>query len=532
MGLIYVPNKKNGITYVYESTNYWDKDKKQSRSKRVCIGKLDECGNLIPSKRLTHSAEAAPAKQGPVPSTTVKHSYYGATYLFDCIGESLGITADLKVCFPESYKQILSIAYFLILEDRNSLIRFPKWDRIHYHPYGKCIPSQRSSDIFASIKEEAKERFFRLQGKRRLENEYWAYDTTSISSYSESLKQVKYGINKDHDPLPQINLALLFGEESGLPFYYRKLAGNISDVKTVKNLLADIESIGLGKVKLVMDRGFYSEDNINALYQNHLKFLIATKVSLKFVQQELNKVRDSIRTRTNYNSTYQLYSHTAMVDWDYSQERPYKGDVIKAKRRMYLHIYFNGEKALEHEHRFNAMLDILEAELISGNRNPEHEKQYAKYFEITTTPIRGIKVTPKQDAIIKAEKDYGFFVLISNEIKNPIMALEIYRNKDLVEKAFGNLKERLNLRRTAVSSDISLEGKLFVQFVALIYLSYIKKQMSEKGLYQSYTMQGLLDELDIIESFEQPGSALRVGEVTKKQAELYRALGVEPPTTL
>lgn len=198
MGLIYVKNKTNGITYVYESTNYWDKEKKQSRSKRVCVGKLDEAGNLIPSKRLTNPVIPQPAKQGPVPSTTVKHSYYGATYLFDAIGESLGIAADLKICFPEKYKQILSIAYFLILEDRNSLSRFPKWDRTHYHPYGKCIPSQRSSDVFTSITEDAKEHFFRLQCKRRMENEYWAYDTTSISSYSESLKQVKYGCYSAH----------------------------------------------------------------------------------------------------------------------------------------------------------------------------------------------------------------------------------------------------------------------------------------------------------------------------------------------
>jgi len=131
-----------------------------------------------------------------------------------------------------------------------------------------------------------------------------------------------------------------------------------------------------------------------------------------------------------------------------------------------------------------------------------------------------------------AEKDYGFFALISNKIKDPIKALEIYRNKDLVEKAFGNLKERLNMRRTSVSSDSALEGKLFVQFIALIYLSYIKKHMSEQGLYKSYTMQELLDELDVIECFEQPGSALRVGEVTKKQAGLYKSPGVNPPTSL
>jgi len=532
MALVYVKNKKNGITYVYESTNYWDKAKQQSRSKRVCVGKLDDDGRLIASKRLSVPQLALPIKPGPIPATQLKHSFYGATYLFDSMGEVLGITADLKTCFPLQYRQILSIAYFLILEDRNPLSRFPKWDRTHMHPFGKNISSQRSSELFSSITEEEKEHFFRLQGKKRCENEYWAYDTTSISSYSESLKQVKYGHNKDHDPLPQINLALLFGEESNLPFYYRKLAGNISDVKTVKNLLADIEFLGFGKVKLVMDRGFYSEENINTLYQNHLKFLISAKVSLKFIRMELDKVRNTLRTRANYNPVYQIYSHTAMISWNYSQERPYKGDTIVDKKRMYLHIYFNGEKALEHEKNFNAMLDMLEEELVSGSRKPEHERQYTKYFNISTTPVRGTKVTVKQEAVDAAEKDYGFLALISNEIKDPIKALETYRNKDLVEKAFGNLKERLNMRRTGVSSDSALEGKLFAQFIALIYLSYIKKQMSEQGLYKSYTMQELLDDLDVIECFEQPGCALRVGEVTKKQERLYKSLGIKPPASL
>ena len=199
---------------------------------------------------------------------------------------------------------------------------------------------------------------------------------------------------------------------------------------------------------------------------------------------------------------------------------------------MYLHLYYNSEKALEHENRFNAMLDQLESELTTGNRKPENEKQYAKYFDITETPIRGIKITPKQDAIKEAEKDYGFFALMSNEIKDPIKALDIYRNKDLVEKAFGNLKERLNLRRTGASTESSLDGKLFVQFVALIYMSYLKKKMSNEGLFDDYTMQKVLDELDVIEVFENPGSAIHVGEVTKKQEGLYKSLGVIPPNTL
>ncbi|MDD4773428.1 MAG: transposase, partial [Eubacteriales bacterium] len=61
--------------------------------------------------------------------------------------------------------------------------------------------------------------FFGKQGKRRIEKEYWAFDITTISSYSDVLKQVKKGKNKENHRLPQINLALLFGAESVLPFY-------------------------------------------------------------------------------------------------------------------------------------------------------------------------------------------------------------------------------------------------------------------------------------------------------------------------
>ena len=40
------------------------------------------------------------------------------------------------------------------------------------------------------------------------------------------------------------------------------VAGNIPDVKTVRTLIADVEPLGVKKVKLLMDRGFYSSENI------------------------------------------------------------------------------------------------------------------------------------------------------------------------------------------------------------------------------------------------------------------------------
>ncbi len=100
------------------------------------------------------------------------------------------------------------------------------------------------------------------------------------------------------------------------------------------------------------------------------------------------------------------------------------------------------------------------------------------------------------------------------------------------EKAFGNLKERLNMRRTLVSSEQSLEGKLFVEFIALIYLSYVKKRMQEAGMFKDYTLQSALDKLDVIGCFEHPGQRLLVGEILEKQRKIYEAMDIQAPTSL
>lgn len=51
-------NKKTGVTYVYESKSYWDKEKQQPRAHRRLIGKLDEkTGDIIPTGKIDRRDE-------------------------------------------------------------------------------------------------------------------------------------------------------------------------------------------------------------------------------------------------------------------------------------------------------------------------------------------------------------------------------------------------------------------------------------------------------------------------------------------
>jgi hypothetical protein len=74
-------NKKTGVTYVYEAVSVWDKEKKQSRNKQVCIGKIEPGKNeFVPSKRL--NPEQAAIRD---PNVTVTAKVVGPSLLLNRI---------------------------------------------------------------------------------------------------------------------------------------------------------------------------------------------------------------------------------------------------------------------------------------------------------------------------------------------------------------------------------------------------------------------------------------------------------------
>jgi len=523
-----------GTNYVYEDSPYWDKDKKQNRHRRDYIGKLGEDGGFIPNKKYIARQGNAAEKGDAAPSITpASRAYYGATYLLDEISKLTGIEEDLRACFPGNYKMLMSLAYYLVLESDSPLYRFARWAHDHPHPWGEAIASQRISEALRNIPEASKLEFFKRQSRRRLEKEYLAYDTTSVSSYSEYVKAVRYGRNKNHDNLPQVNMALVFGEESCLPVYYRVLPGNIADVSTIRKLVKDIGFLEIDKLKLVMNRGFYSAANINALYKEHHKFLIAVQSNNAFVSKLVEKAKGKMHHFANYDAVHEVYHCGSTEEWPYVQTDRHGNAALEEKRRIYVHIYYNGQRAEEERTRFNKSLSMAEAAIReSAELTQAQVSLREKYFMVKETPKRGVQIQYIEDAIQKRMGQFGYFVLLSNDIKDPVAALEVYRRKDMIEKAFDNLKERLEMRRTAVHSDQALAGKFFIQFLALIYVSYIHKHMRDNNLYQNYTMQTLLDSLDVIERYDYDGQRHHCGEITKKQQGLFSSFEVPPPTTL
>lgn len=65
--IVYQIDKKSGAKYAYESISYWDKEKKQPRSKRKYLGRVDpETGEIISSGRKKTPATDSEQEQAAV----------------------------------------------------------------------------------------------------------------------------------------------------------------------------------------------------------------------------------------------------------------------------------------------------------------------------------------------------------------------------------------------------------------------------------------------------------------------------------
>ena len=78
-------------------------------------------------------------------------------------------------------------------------------------------------------------------------------------------------------------------------------------MKTGVKVLHDLEALGIDKAKLVMDRGFYSKANVDALLGWHLKFLIGVRTGIKLVRTTLLAHMDELRYFQNYDDNSGVY---------------------------------------------------------------------------------------------------------------------------------------------------------------------------------------------------------------------------------
>ena len=313
---------------------------------------------------------------------------------------------------------------------------------------------------------------------------------------------------------------MLFAQKSGLPVYFQRTPGNITDVTTLTNILKTFKSMNFKAPNCVLDRGFYSKKNIDALLKARGKFILEVPLNNKWVQKVIDDIGD-INGPEGYQKIDDeiLYAHSSVYRWG------------KDNRRCYVHLYYNAYARAKEVDQFNEKLILYKAELEEGNLVKAHQEAYDTFFTIKTTPKRGTKVAYNKDAVNQYIKKYaGFHVLLTNSIKDPVKALQIYRDKDRIEKCFDDLKNQLDMKRLRMHNSVTVDGRFFVQFIALILTCALRDRMRKSGLVAKYTVRGLLREMETLTKVKYSGKYGHIlTELTKPQREILKKLEIDLP---
>ena len=111
--------------------------------------------------------------------------------------------------------------------------------------------------------------------------------------------------------------------------------------------------------------------------------------------------------------------------------------------------------------------------------------------------------------------------MISNKTKDAAEALQAYRQKDAVEKGFDDLKNDLDMKRLRIHSNATMEGRIFIQFIALVLTTYLKNVMEEHGWTRNHNLQEIFSEMKSLKQVSIEGKRKKlVTTPTKRQREI------------
>ena len=499
--------RSNGDVYVYERvTGYDPKTQKTKTLSTRLLGKiLAGSTEMIPTRPKKKRSEVIEA-----PVQTVR-THVGLQKILEWAGHESGIDADLQRSFEiGDALKLSSIARYWVATDGDTLPRMESWQVMNPLPYGHPITQDVYGKLFASVgrNESGVQSYFQCRGQRVSSTGLnLALDTTTFSTYSKNQIEARQGFNKDGDGLDTIKLLVLYSVENRQPVAFSKQPGNIPDKISLANALRQLDMLDLASPVIVADNGFYSQDNMTHFAREHTKFLMLANSTDKWVRSEIDAAREELGHFRNVcpfdvdvSGVMRRRQHGFSIVRKRTRGNFEAGETESFTRRLYVHVFHKPEAAPIQERRLRESLFSLKKDLEDGVEEfrPAAQKQIDSYLTVKRT-AKGVKVDFKMDGIEEAKRYWGYFVLVSNEIKDPFDALKAYRSREKIEELFATYKDSFDGRKPRTWYPENLYGRQFAQFVGLGYHCFLAKRILDvkKALSEKETEGKTKEELSL-----------------------------------
>ncbi|MCF0173617.1 MAG: transposase [Bacteroidales bacterium] len=464
---------------------------------------------------------------------------YGPTWFLGQAAERTGLLDDLRSVFGgnmEMVNDILTLAYFPFI-DNISYSHLAQWQREVKAPSERQLTSTAITRLTQSITEKHRMDLFRLRAKRLEKGELCAVDSTSMSTYGFNIADIRWGKNKEHLPLRQTVEIVVYSLTSHMPIYYRELAGNMPDSRTMELILTELEHAGFKDLVLITDRGYESMKNLELYISKGQKVISAVKVSQGDVLKLIREIdlSSGVPEGMEYSPEEQLYYR--QFDGEYSVGGN-GSNVIKADR-LKINLFYSPKLKADAINSIQTRIDEQKRPLsaIVSNAEPVADQdairrannmfviEFGDNGEVKSFSVNQQK---RNDALLTA----GFFASKSIGMDISAMAANgTYGMRDEQEKTFSLQKGPLGFDRLRTWSESSRHGRMFVYFAALIIASYVRSVWeSVPELRKRFgSTESLLAEMRTIRCIEHTGRMKFITPFIGAQVDICKAFGFTIP---
>ena len=472
--------------------------------KNKCIFKSRERGLFIYDIN-TNSFSPVPAdyeepkavRKTKYPKRTILVVSFGDIFLLDSFLVKSGFMNAVDATGYRNLDTLHSLLAFYILTSYANCHAEDWWELTYAkYLYPKAqMASQRISDALADIGSEESKRsffkeYFRFLGKRQdSDDATYGIDDGVLIDSSGLPNAIRFPVTavNNHNGVvsEEVRLIYVVQQHTGMPLFFRYVAGNVVDVSTIVRTIAELKANGVDTKFAILDAGYYTGINADALLDAGISFMARMKSNFKVYQNAVKKHLKTLESKENavlYNKRL-VYIKCVPCKIGQKENRPAYAYLCK--------------------------------DMTMHNEEQKHTIERAHDESLTGADIF--------DDLQKK----GVFVLITTRKVAKDKLLPLYYMRDQVEKIFELCKQGGKILPINVESEETFRGHLMMTFMAAATLKMMSDKLKKASLTTESMFMNLHEQHAIVYDNE-----FITTEPTKKMNDAYKAFKVQCPATI
>lgn len=539
--LVKIPEIKGKITFKtkgnseyvsYEIGRFYDREKQYNVPKRVIIGKRsqDDKSMMEPNENFKKHFPEAELPEEKYDSSRSSCLRIGAYIVINALLRETGIPEKIGQYFSKKDQLFFLdlVAYTLICEN-NAGQYYP--DYAYNHPLFtekmKIYSDSKVSDFLGRVTDDHSVGFLNTWNESRDHREriYISYDSTNKNCQAGNIEMVEYGKAKVDMGKPIFNYSIAYDTHNREPLFYEEYPGSINDISQLQYMLDKAVGYGYRHVGFILDRGYFSKDNIEFMDRCGYDFVIMVKGMASFVQELI------LRNRGQFEEKRECYIRNHQVYGTTITKKLYGTD----KKERYFHLFHSVGKEHGEKDEFERKLKGLSKMLKKMECTKYVPTDYVKRYYNCEIDKDGefIFARENEEAIEKELKLCGYFVIVTSQKMTAEEAIDLYYSRDASEKLFRGDKSYLGNKSLRVHSSESASAKIFVEFVALIIRNRLYRKLKDEieridSRPNYMTVPAAIKELEKIEMVRGLDRIYRLDHaVTATQKVILKAFGMD-----